>query len=52
MFNRRKGHEYKHVTVDNAIVTDNLAMVTSSLRASSSYGPIEAADSAAAFAPG
>ena len=51
MFNEIREHEYKHVTVDNAIVTDNLAMVTSSLQGFvASYGPIEAADSAAATA--
>lgn len=51
MYNEIREHEYKHVAVDNAIVTDNLPMVTSSLqRFVASYGPIEAADSAAAAA--
>jgi hypothetical protein len=45
MYNEIREHEYKHVTVDNAIVTDNLAMVTSSLKTFvASYGPIAAAD--------
>jgi hypothetical protein len=45
MYKEIREHEYKHVAVDNAIVTDNLAMVTSSLKAFvASYGPIEAAD--------
>jgi hypothetical protein len=51
MYNEIREHEYKHVAVDNAIVTDNLAMVTSALqRFVASYGPIEAADSTAAGA--
>jgi len=51
MYNEIREHEYKHVAVDNAVVTDNLPMVTSSLqRFVASYGPIEAADSAAAAA--
>jgi hypothetical protein len=51
MFKEIREHEYKHVTVDNAIVTDNLALVTSALQGFvASYGPIEAADSNAAEA--
>jgi len=51
MFKEIREHEYKHVTVDNAIVTDNLAFVTSALQGFvASYGPIEAGDSAAATA--
>src|SRR4029077_17091986 len=45
MYKEIREHEQKHGAVDNAIVTDNLAMVTSSLKAFvASYGPIEAAD--------
>ena len=51
MYNEIREHEYKHVAVDNAIVTDNLPMVTSSLQSFvASYGPIEAANSDAAAA--
>jgi hypothetical protein len=47
MFKEIRGHEYKHVSVDNSIVTDNLAYVEAELQSfANGFGPVEAASAA------
>lgn len=46
MYKEIREHEYKHVAVDNAIVTENLGTVTSAMKSFvAGYGPIQAASS-------
>jgi hypothetical protein len=49
LFTEVRKHEYKHVAVDTAIISDNLAYVTDRLqRFIAGYGPTESTDAAAA----